>query len=116
MADSPSTSVVAGLQTYLTTAACSLLSSRYRVSSPTWSSAALSTSSISISLQGRTGTVRRNYRQVLNTKKRGPSGFITFLSRSRSSSQPFCRLPASLWAGVRYTPSLAMRSAMQWPS
>jgi hypothetical protein len=60
-----------------------------------------------ISSRGGTGTVRMDCRQVWNTKSRGPSGFIAFLSRSRTSSQPFCRLPASLWAGVEQTASPA---------
>jgi hypothetical protein len=41
-----------------------------------------STSPTLISLRGRTGTVRMNCRQVLDTNGRGPSDFITFLSRS----------------------------------
>jgi hypothetical protein len=53
------------------------------------------------------GTVRTNCRQLLNMNRHGPSGSITFLSRSRRSSQLFCRLPGSSWAGVRVTPSPA---------
>jgi hypothetical protein len=64
---------------------------------------------------GRTGTVRINCRQVLNTNRRGPSGSITFSSRSRSSSHPLCRLPECLGAGVQYTPSLAIRSTVPAP-
>ncbi len=59
-----------------------------------------------VSSRGRRGTVRMDCRQSLNTNSRDPSGFITFLSRSRSSSQPSWWVPESFWAGVRYTPSL----------
>jgi hypothetical protein len=81
----------------------------------TTTSARESTLSILTLSRDSAGTVRMNCRRLLKTNSRRPAGFVTFLSRSRQSSQQFCRLPISFWAGVQATPSLAPASKRPSP-